>query len=307
MIPYLEKHSIFCHAVILSSALSGMLTLLKKSRECDLIWLQKQCPGFVQGALLRMAAPPVIYDIDDAVCFREHPKNGSHESRSRQHQFDRMISICDSATCGNTYLAGLMKRPKPYLIYPSPVPINVPVRSDFSPGGSGIIGWVGLSSNLESLKKILPDLNDIYSHHPFILRVISDKPLEKCPAFVENIEWSQETQENLISECDIGIMPLSQTSPYDRGKCAYKLLQYMASGIVPAGTAVGMNNDVIVDRENGRLVRDNWASVLKELLTAEPDVLKRMGKNARQTAVQTYSYEVQARQLARFFRQRVDQ
>lgn len=306
MVPYLEKHGIFCHTAIIPKKVGSMLELLKKSREYDLIWLQKECPGLIQGALWRLAAPPIIYDVDDAVCFRELPEWGSYQSRSRQKRFNRIMSICDSVTCGNAYLAGLIKQPKPHLIYPSPVPLDGPVRRHFNPRGSRILVWVGLSSNFPSLETILSDLKEVCAQHPFTLRVISDKTLEKSPDFVENIQWTQETQETLISECDIGIMPLSQTSPYDRGKCAYKLLQYMASGIVPVGTAAGMNIEVLADPENGRLVSGGWQPVVKELLTVEPDVLRDMGRNARQAAVQKYSYDVQARRLADFFKKRID-
>jgi hypothetical protein len=40
-------------------------------------------------------------------------------------------------------------------------------------------------------------------------------------------------------------MPLALDEPWSRGKCAYKLLQYMAAGVPAVGSDVGMNADLI--------------------------------------------------------------
>ena len=51
---------------------------------------------------------------------------------------------------------------------------------------------------------------------------------------VECIPWSEETEVSNIQRFDIGIMPLLD-SPWERGKCGYKLIQYMAAArpVVP--------------------------------------------------------------------------
>ena len=62
-----------------------------------------------------------------------------------------------------------------------------------------------------------------------------------------------------ISKFDIGIMPL-EDSPWEQGKCAYKLIQYMACGIPVVASAVGMNKDVVKEHITGFLATtpEHW-------------------------------------------------
>ena len=54
-------------------------------------------------------------------------------------------------------------------------------------------------------------------------------------------------------------MPLFDT-PWERGKCAYKLIQYMACGLPTVASDIGANRDVMVDGTTGYLVRtaEQW-------------------------------------------------
>ena len=58
---------------------------------------------------------------------------------------------------------------------------------------------------------------------------------------------------------DIGIMPLPD-EPWERGKCGYKLVQYMACGRPVVASPVGANRDIVRDGVEGRLATtpDEW-------------------------------------------------
>ena len=47
---------------------------------------------------------------------------------------------------------------------------------------------------------------------------------------VRTIPWSEAGEAAALLQMDIGIMPLPD-NPWERGKCAYKLIQYMACGL----------------------------------------------------------------------------
>jgi glycosyltransferase involved in cell wall biosynthesis len=99
-------------------------------------------------------------------------------------------------------------------------------------------------------------------------------------------------------------MPLSDDE-WSKGKGGYKLLQYMSMGIAPVASAVGINNEIISDGLNGFLIKsdDEWYAKLSALIE-DQDMRRSMGREARKTAVERYSYEaytpVLAEKLERF-------
>ena len=79
------------------------------------------------------------------------------------------------------------------------------------------------------------------------LRIVSNAPvaLPALPADrVEFVQWSEANELPDIQAMDIGIMPL-EDSPWARGKCSFKMLQYMACGLPVVVSPVGMNAEVL--------------------------------------------------------------
>ncbi len=277
------------------------MSILRRIRSADLVILQKRLPNPLESLLFKLFSKRLVYDFDDAVRFRHLPKNGSYRSRSREVRFDAMIACADAVICGNDFLAGLVRKKRPIHIYPSPVPTNVPARDYHKRNETVKLGWVGLGSNLNSLERILPALRQLSTEADIELVTISDQSLETDGVTVLHRVWSLEEQEQWISELDIGLMPLDTESPFDQGKCSYKLLQYMASGVIPVADAVGMNQKVIRDGENGRLVYDGeWYPVLKNLTALGHEKKSEMGQKARETVLKDYDYQGQAEKLYQF-------
>ena len=84
-------------------------------------------------------------------------------------------------------------------------------------------------------------------------------------------------------------MPLHDT-PWERGKCAYKLLQVMAAGKPVIASPVGANVQVVRHGVNGFLANttEEWTDALRTL-AADPDLRQRMGAAARRTVEDQYS------------------
>jgi len=116
---------------------------------------------------------------------------------------------------------------------------------------------------------------------PFTLRVIGGSALTMPGVDVEAMAWSADTEAAAIVECDVGIMPLRDT-PWEQGKCAYKLIQYMACGLPTVASPLGANRDVVVEGETGFFADtpSDWVEKMGLVLGAAA-LRERLGKAGR--------------------------
>jgi glycosyltransferase involved in cell wall biosynthesis len=114
---------------------------------------------------------------------------------------------------------------------------------------------------------------------------------------VERVAWSLETEAAQLARFDVGLMPLPDL-PWERGKCGYKLIQYMASAVPAIASPVGANRDIIVSGETGFLAetRAEWVSSLL-LLAGDPALRHSMGTAGRQRVEERYSLQSRAPEL----------
>jgi glycosyltransferase involved in cell wall biosynthesis len=94
-----------------------------------------------------------------------------------------------------------------------------------------------------------------------------------------------------LSSFSIGIMPLTDTL-WTRGKCGYKILQYMAAGIPVVASAVGANNDIITHGENGFLAKttNDWIEHISALVQ-NPELRQSFGRRGRELVERKYSLD----------------
>ena len=105
---------------------------------------------------------------------------------------------------------------------------------------------------------------------------------------VVHVPWSEDTEVSILNSFDVGIMPLFNDE-WAKGKCAFKLIQYMACGVPVVASAVGANIDV-VDDTCGFLAddEDSWVDGL-ERLRSDAGLRQRMGASARLRIEREYS------------------
>jgi glycosyltransferase involved in cell wall biosynthesis len=273
--------------------------------------LQKKLLAPLELAALRRHARCLIFDFDDAIYLRDLKGvvDGVTSARrwrslSRSLKFSWIIRHCDAVLAGNDYLAAAARRAAgrrklPVEILPSAVPVTgVPQRGEFPENAPLVVGWVGSSGNLGFVAMLGSALAAAAEKRPFVLHVLCDEMLAIPGVHCTHLPWRLDTQEREIARFDIGIMPLPDT-PWTRGKCSYKLLQYMAAGVPFVASAVGMNIEAANTGPTGLLAETAPAFTDQLLrLLAGGQLRRDLGRRGRQVAEVRYSTQAVAERLA---------
>lgn len=114
-----------------------------------------------------------------------------------------------------------------------------------------------------------------------------------CPEQIPGYLW----------QTDIGLLPLTQESYFNRAKSPTKLFEYMAMEKPAICSTTGEAKNIIVDGETGLLAesRDEFISKM-ELLIVDRQLRKSIAKNARQKIEADYSLKVLGEELAQVLR-----
>lgn len=134
----------------------------------------------------------------------------------------------------------------------------------------------------------------------FQLLVIAKKELEPIPGVnMLFADWSCDTECQMLQKCHAGIMPLPDTC-FMRGKSAYKLIQYLGTGLPSIASPVGENAVLLSQGEVGFSAAndDEWINAIRQL-KCDQQLYSRLSANARQLAAE-YSTEKYAPILADF-------
>ncbi len=290
------------------SSMASQLKIIKQARHHDVVLLFKTL-GFkpVELILLRRANPRIIFDFDDALMFREQKHRQPLDGKNFR-KFLRTIKYCSASVAGNDFLACFARAcVRRTVVLPTSIDLAKYHLKQQSDGLGLTIGWLGLSDGLPYLRHIQPALKRLTQLFPGLrLKVISDKPLQLEGVAVENEPWRLETEQAHLSSFDIGIMPLWD-SLWTRGKCGYKILQYMGVGTAVVASDVGANSEIITSGENGYLARteDDWVEAIRSLIE-NAEQRKTFGLRGRQLVERHYSLEVFAQNYVELLREVAD-
>lgn len=276
------------------------------ARRYDLLWIEKELfpdlPAIGED-LLRLTSIPYVVDYDDAVFHNYDLAKGLR--RLLAGKIDRVMRGATLVTCGNNYLASRAINAGATRIEVIPTVIDLEryrVKGEATPSRCLRIVWIGSPSTARYLDLVREPLRVLSRSFDLALRVIGARCLSWPDVPVEHHEWSEDTEVDLLRACDVGIMPLPDT-PWERGKCGYKLIQYMACGLPVVGSGVGVNPEIIGHGDAGFIADtpDAWVDCLGRLLD-NPDLRKRMGTEARAKVEERYCVQRIAPRLADMLR-----
>lgn len=264
------------------------------SHRYDAVLLQRELISSL-CTLERLTAKPRILDVDDAIFLYR----GGSVARKLAELSDRVI-------CGNSYLAEWFSQWNANIdIIPTAVDIEKysPRKSSEHSEKPLVIGWIGTSGNYKYMYDIESALWKVLQIHTKArLKVVGDQlpefreiPLNR----IDFIPWSEDIEAQSIQSIDIGIMPL-EDSPWARGKCSFKMLQYLATGLPVVVSPVGMNGEVLALGKlgSGATTEQQWVDQLLELLENR-DLREKRGAEGRRVAETYFSISAITPRLAR--------
>jgi len=276
----------------------------------DVIWLEKELwpfmPDFIDPAILPANIPYVV-DFDDAV-FHNYDQHANPCIRFALGQkIDSVMRRAHTVVAGNYYLAERAKRAgaERVVVLPSVVDKDVYAHAHAhrSKAANVTVGWIGSPASQSLLEPLFPLLAECLNEPGD--RFVSVGARFDSPRLVvhELMAWSLLTESQLVATFDIGVMPV-RDAPFERGKCGYKLIQYMAAGVPVIASPVGVNTEIVVHGETGFLAETphEWRTALLNL-KHDPELRQRMGSAGRRRVEQRYCTQVIAPQLAGILRE----
>lgn len=275
--PHLEAlgHSVFCETLPHGRYASRLFERKQDLRSTDLLVLSKIKLSTIETAVLKRFVNRTVFDFDDAIYYRKPRRLGEAPNRSwwRQSKFDATCRMADLVIAGNRTLAERAdSATRRVEIIPTSVDMGK-YQARRTAGDSGpTLVWIGLPENLGYLELIRPVLAELNSKHTRLrLRVVSSSFPRWPDVRIDEVQWSRETEAEALASADVGLMPLTNDA-WSRGKCAFKLLQYMAAGLPCVASAVGANKEAVIPGETGFLAGSSaqWFEALDALISDGP-------------------------------------
>jgi glycosyltransferase involved in cell wall biosynthesis len=191
------------------------------------------------------------------------------------------------------------------VIIPTPIDLGQFRRSfPYRDHAPVVIGWIGHRKNLENLHDLDGVIENLLGEDERItFRIVSDGRFAidaVKPDRIQSVLWSLDREVEMVAGFDIGIMPL-RDNPWNQGKCAYKLLEYMALELPTVSSPVGVNQEIVRDAENGFLAAspDEWEEKLRRLVD-DFALREQIGKAAR-ASLADYALEANVPKLMSVF------
>jgi glycosyltransferase involved in cell wall biosynthesis len=278
-IPYPPKESdppriVFRNNLIWNTCqFTGRLNLIPLQYLYDVIW-QNRLLLNNKYSIEKYFKKPFVFDFDDAIWLTEGKMD-----------VDLAISKATMIFAGNEYLAEYSSHfNKNIKIVPTTIDTNTYRPLQFQ-SDTFTIGWIGTKSNLKYLQIIKQPLLDflIRTKKSKFIVISNEAPLD-FKFDDERIifkKWIAEKENEWINEFDVGLMPL-EDDEWTKGKCSFKMLQYMACGKPVIVSPIGTNKSLLSMSDVGFGVSHpkEWLKAMLDL-SSDKSLYKSLSENGR--------------------------
>ena len=247
-----------------------------------------------------------VVDYDDAIFHNYDLHANKWVRKILKSKISTVIAKANKVITGSEYLTKFANKYNSDVIeIPTSIDFNKyqvisqPIKEEF------IIGWIGTPSNSQNVINIIEGLKKFLLLHPSRLILIGfDKKyhdyFDDLPIDVQ--DWNSKTEVQSIKSFSVGIMPLLDT-PFNRGKCGFKLIQYMASGIPTISTPLPANINIDKHKENLFATTDeDWYLSLKRVYDNRAYFCNLVAANNIQIVQDHYSIEANHNKFIQVFK-----
>jgi glycosyltransferase involved in cell wall biosynthesis len=272
---------------------------LRSEPRPDLVWIEYEAlpwlPWTVERALLPRGVP-FVTDYDDAVYHRYDNHRHALVRWLLGKKIDRIMRSSAMVIVGNQYLAERARAAGAEQIEMVPTVVDLDsyrIAASSSTADRMRVGWIGTPETWAAFAHATATiLRPVLTRHDASFRAVGAALDGTGDAQLEIVPWSEDTEVELIQSMNVGVMPLPDT-PWTRGKCGYKLIQYMACGLPVVAAPVGVNAEIVDHGVNGFLATTDteWQEAIDALLS-DRHLRKRMGEAGRRKVESQYSLQI---------------
>ncbi len=290
------------------------VAVLLRAGRYDAVWIEKELFPFVPAIFerwLRVTGARYLVDYDDAVFHNYDLSPRAWVRRLLGNKIDHVMRASNVVVAGNDYLADRARQAGAECVEIIPTVVDhrryrVSPRTTDQPL---TIGWIGSPSTQKYVVSIHTALLEVCTRYGARLMLVganANIAAQLQGIEVEVLPWSEDSEAVLIERMDIGIMPLID-GPWEKGKCGYKLIQYMACGVPVVASPVGVNVEIVGDNRCGLLAQDQaeWLAALSQLLASDEE-RRRLGLAGRHAVESRYSIQAQAPVLEKLLKRLTD-
>lgn len=275
---------------------------LIRNHSFDLLWIEKELfpwlPAWSESLLSNLGVQYIV-DYDDAVFHRYDMHSNPYVRKVLGKNIAAVMRHAAVVVVGNDYLAKYAHQSGANRVEYLPSVVDTDrytIRKN--EGGNFNIGWIGspmTAPYIDLIREALEDVRRKTGARFTLVGVGREDPLPGMEKLI--IPWKEENEVQNIQSFDVGIMPL-RDAPFERGKCGYKLIQYMACGLPVIASPVGVNSRIVDHGRTGFLAlsTQEWSEALITLHN-NPGLRKAFGQAGRQKVEQEYSLQVAAPRL----------
>ncbi|MGL4509825.1 glycosyltransferase, partial [Cetobacterium sp.] len=260
--------------------------------------LVKFFPYFIEKIILKNTSYSLDYDDNPNLTYKKNKLfkllyGNKINNLSREAKF---------VTVGNKWYYEEIESSNLYYL-PTVIDLNVYSKNRNKDNKNIVIVWIGSPSTEKYLNLIEKPLQNLSKKFRIQLKLIgSKKKIQGVDTL--NLEWKEEREVLEISNSDIGIMPLEDTD-WEKGKCGFKLIQYMACGLPVVASSAPANLEIISG--NGFIVKniEEWEKKI-EFLIKDSLTREEMGKKSIEIIKKRYTYQVWGKKYSEKIKASID-
>ncbi len=282
------------------------LGLLKKLDDYDAVFVYREAallgPAFLERMIARQK--PIIYQLDDPLYVPyKSPSNGLLSYLKFFGKVKEIIRMSKVVMVNSTHIRQYAEQFNRN-IWQVPSIVDTEIfnyEASAQNVEQATIGWSGSPTTVKNLQLIEKPLQQISADGGKMHFIGgTDFDLENVKYTAQ--KWNGETEVEDLRKIQIGLVPLPDNG-WNKHKFIMKTAQYMSLGIVPVGTPMASNTEVIQHGKNGFLAANDgeWTKYLK-ILATENELRKKMSAQAAQDAQAHYSLQANAPKVIEAFR-----